>query len=55
MAAFIEVRSKVMKFGTLVENNLLINQSKFGPSNSNSLAPLLVQIYYFEMFTMFEP
>jgi len=35
---------KVMKFGTQIENTLIINHGKFGDSNSIPLAPPTVQI-----------
>ncbi len=36
---------KVVKFGTLIKDILNTNHSKFGVSNSNSLAPPLVQSF----------
>ncbi len=35
---------KDMKFGTQTEDSLIINHSKFGVSNSNSLVPPIGQI-----------
>ncbi len=43
MAAHRTACGKVVKFGTLIEDSLNINHSKFGVSNSNSIAPPLVQ------------
>ncbi len=45
MAAHRTFCGKVIKFGTKIEDSLNINHSKFGVSNSNSLAPPLVQIF----------
>ncbi len=45
MAAHRTSCGKVIKFGTKIEDSLNINHSKFGVSNSNSLAPPLVQIF----------
>ncbi len=43
MAAHRTDCGKVVKIGALIEDSLNTNHSKFGVSNSNSLAPPLVQ------------
>ncbi len=43
MTAHITDCGNVVKFGTLIEDSLNTNHSKFGVSNSNSLAPPLVK------------
>ncbi len=45
MAAYRTACGKVMKFGTLIEDSPEMNHSKFWVSNSNSLAPPLVQSF----------
>ncbi len=45
MAAHRTVYGRVVKFGTLIEDSPNITHSKFGVSNSNSLAPPLVQSF----------
>ncbi len=45
MAAHRTVCGKVVKLGTLIDDNVNSNHTKFGVSNSNSLAPPLVQSF----------
>ncbi len=45
MAAHRTACGKVVTFGTQTEDSANINHSKFGVSNSNSLAPPLVQTF----------
>ncbi len=46
---------KLVKFGTLIDDTVNSKHTKFGVSNSNSLAPPLVQKLHFEMLITFEP
>ncbi len=45
MAAHRTACGKVVKFGRLIDDSVDSNHSKFGVSNSNSLAPPLVQSF----------
>ncbi len=49
MAAHITDCGKVVQFGTLIDDSVNSNYTKFGVSNSNSLAPPLVQKFNFVM------
>ncbi len=53
MAAHRTDCGKVIKFGTLIEDSVNSNHTTFGVSNSNSLAPPLVQIFNFVMLITF--
>ncbi len=55
MAAHRTDCGKVIKFGKLIDDTVNSNDTKFGVSNSNSLAPPLVQKFNFEMLINFEP
>ncbi len=44
---------KVVKFGTLIDDTVNSNHTKFGVSNSNSLAPPLVQNLHLHKMKIF--